>query len=116
MAIPAVGVANWIKGGSSGTAVSAAGGSVTLAAGDVYVPKAAVTNTTGTMVPTSLYSDDIRDFLTATLDSVYKTYSALASADKPTTFQVQRNITSTGIQYTIVVNTSNLSSDFPTWA
>lgn len=108
MAIPAVGVANWIKGGSSGTG--------TYSGGTVSIPSAAVTNTTGTMVPTSLYSDDIRDFLVATLDAVYKTYAALATADKPTTFQVQRNISSTSVQYTVVVTTSNLATDFPTWA
>ena len=108
MAIPAVGVENWIKGGSSGTG--------TYSTGTVSITSAAVTNTTGTIVTTANYSNDIRDFLAVTIDAVYKTYSALDTASKPTTFQVVRNVGPTSIQYTVVINTSDLAANFPTWA
>jgi hypothetical protein len=106
MAIPAVGVANWIKIGS--TAASYSTGTVTIANG-------AVTAATGTIIKTANYADDIRDFLVAVLDRVFVTHNALASGDKPTTFNIQRALTGTQVQYVVTVNIAG-DVDFPTWA
>jgi hypothetical protein len=107
MPVPNVGIANWIKNGANVAAAAGTPPTVTIEAVDVVA-------STGTIIATAQYADDIRDFLVATLDRVFATYSALATADKPTTFAIQRALTGSQVQYVVTV-TTNGNVDFPTW-
>lgn len=100
---PAVNIANWIKNGAT---------TATYASGAVSVPKAAVVAATGTAIKDTNYSDDIRDFLVATLDSVYKVYAEQTGTAKPTGFVISKAIVDGKIQYVVRIST-NGDVDFP---
>jgi hypothetical protein len=116
---PGAGVENWIKISSTTASHYATSQSVTVTAKGVVVPVGAVALSSGTIITATNYSNDIRDFLVGTLDSVYKVYSALTAGATdtqiPSNFSVARVINSTSVQYLVTVNT-NGDVDFPTLA
>lgn len=112
---PAVGVANWIKNGANTATYQAATGTPSVAAKGVIVPLASVALSSGTVIKDTNYTDDIRDFLVGTLDSVYNVYSAQTGTAIPTNFIIQKALSSNKVQYIVTV-TTNGDVDFPTLA
>lgn len=104
---PAAGVANWIKLGANTADYNSTGKVVTVEGQDVAG--------TGAIIVDANYGDDIRDFLVAVLDSVYKVYAAQTGDAIPTNFSIQRSITSTKIQFVVSVNIVG-DVDFPALA
>lgn len=106
MAIPSVSVSEWVKTGTA---------SATYTSGTVTVPMNAVVGD-GTIIAAENYSDDIRDFIVAVLDSVYNTYISSTVGDRPTSFSVGRVLSSTKLQYVVSVTISESTVDFPGWS
>lgn len=106
MAIPSVSVSEWVKSDVA---------SASYVDGTITVPKDAV-STTGSIIAPENYSDDIRDFAVAVLDSIYNTYVATTISDRPTSFSVGRLLTSTKLQYVFSVTISESTVDFPSWS
>ena len=96
---PAANVANWIKNGANAAAYTATGGVVTVEAADVAAAS-------GTIIKLANYGDDIRDFLTAVLDSVYKVYSAQTGTAIPATFKVQKALLTGKVQFVVTIDTN----------